>query len=271
MINNKFSVIFPVYKKVKFKTFFKSFESLLNQTLLPNEILVVLDGPVKGSIINYLNEKSKKFNSIKILNFPVNQGLGHALKIATKLCKYDYVARCDADDISSEERFQTQINFLSKNNNIDVLGSNVYEIENNKIVSKKNVKNLHAEIKKGFFLRNPINHSSVIFKKKKILDSGNYEDVKFFEDYFLWIKVLLNGGKFHNLSSYLVKMEVDNDFFKRRSGINYLKSYLFFLKKLSSRKLISTYYLIINYLLRFIIILMPIIVLKKIYKIFLRN
>jgi len=267
----KFTVILPVYKKVDFKTFCKSFDSLIKQTLIPNEIIVVLDGPVKGNIINYINEKKKFYKFLRLIIFPINKGLGPVLKIATKLSSYEYIVRCDADDISKPERFELQMKFLNKNKDIDVLGSNVYEIENNRIVSKKKVDHLHEKIIKKIYFRNPINHSSVIFKKKTILKSGNYEDVKYFEDYFLWMKVFAHNGKFHNLENYLVNMNIDDQFFKRRSGLDYSKFYFNFLIKLRSRNLISMTNFILNLMLRLIIILMPVFLVKRIYKNILRN
>ena len=50
--------------------------------------------------------------------------------------------------------------------------------------------NFHEKILKKIYLRNPINHSTVFFKKKTIMDAGNYEDVRFYEDYFFGLKCL---------------------------------------------------------------------------------
>ena len=161
----KFRAVLPIYKKVNYKLFCKSFDSLVHQKLKPDELIIIFDGPVKGNIKNYIYEKTKNNLHVKIVFFPINKGLGHVLKTATKLSKYDYIARCDADDISDLKRFKTQINFLKKNSKIDVLGSNIYEIEKNKIVSKKKVEKFNEKITKNIFFRNPINHSSVIFKK----------------------------------------------------------------------------------------------------------
>ena len=86
-------------------------------------------------------------------------------------------------------RFREQIQYMHKNKNIDVLGSNIVEIFNNKKIHL-NIYQKHFLIEKLSYLRNPINHSSVIFKKKIIIKAGNYIDMPFFEDYFLWMRVL---------------------------------------------------------------------------------
>ena len=267
----KFTVILPIYKKVEYKVFRKSFESLINQTLQPNEIIIIFDGPVKNNIKDYLIGKVKVYKWIKIINFSTNRGLGVVLKTAIKRSLYPYIARCDADDISTPNRFELQIKFLMKNKNIDVLGSNINEVSNYNLISKKKVHEFHQSICNNIFYRNPINHSSVIFKKKTILDSGNYENVQYFEDYFLWIKVFLKGGKFHNLQEYLVNMNVDNNFFKRRSGLNYLKFYYNFVKILKYRNIITWKIFLFNLMVRTSVILMPILIIKKMYKFFLRS
>ena len=55
----KFSVILPLYINVQLKTFQKSFQSILNQTLKPNEIILILDGPVKDEIKKFILKKKK--------------------------------------------------------------------------------------------------------------------------------------------------------------------------------------------------------------------
>ncbi len=271
MYKYKFSAVLPVYKKVSIKEFKNSFYSIINQILLPNELLILIDGPIKENVKNFIFKKKKKYKFIKLLIFSKNNGLGYVLNKAIKKCKYNYIARCDADDISEKSRFQLQMNFLKKNRNIDVLGSNVYEMKNNKIYSKKIMSQFHENIIRKIYFRNPINHSTVFFKKKTILKAGNYEDVRFYEDYFLWFKILKNNGVFHNLDLFLVKMKIDDNFFKRRSGLNYLEFYLFFLKKLASSNYINIFQVFFLFSIRLFLILMPLHLIKKIYRNFLRD
>tara|TARA_B100000029_G_C17567426_1_gene955519 strand:- start:745 stop:1581 length:837 start_codon:yes stop_codon:yes gene_type:complete len=267
----KFSAILPIYKKVDFKIFKKSLESIVNQSLLPNELLIIFDGPIKASIKIFLKKKIKKYKFIKIINFPTNNGLGYILQRAVKLCKYEYIARCDSDDISKLNRFKIQMDFLVKNKKIDVLGSNIIELEKNKFFSLKKVSKNDSQIKKIINFKNPINHSSVIFRKSTIMKCGNYENVNFFEDYYLWFKVYRSNGVFCNLENILVMMKVDDDFFRRRSGFKYYKMYFNFLKKLKINGYIGSSLFLINCILRFFIVLLPIKFMKKFYKTFLRK
>lgn len=266
----RFSVILPIYKKVDFKIFIKSFESILKQSLLPTELLIIYDGPINGSIRSFIDRKRKSYRFIKILNLPSNNGLGKALRLAVKKASYNYIMRCDADDISLKNRFKDQVTFMKKFREIDVLGSNIIEIYNKKKISIKKLPEKNNDLKKYSLFRNPINHSSVIFKKSKIISSGNYKDMPFFEDYYLWLRVLNSGGKFYNIQKNLVLMGVDDNYYDRRSGLKYFINYVNFLNKVRKDKIISYFIYIINFLFRFNIVYLPRNIIKKFYNLILR-
>ena len=267
----KFSVILPLYINVQLKTFQKSFQSILNQTLKPNEIILILDGPIKEEIKKFILKKKKTNKLIKILTFNKNHGLGYVLNKAVKECKYNIIARCDADDFSNKKRFQIQINFLKKNKNIDVLGSNVTEVKNSKIISKKFMVKEDYEIKKQLLFRNPINHSSVMFKKNKVLKSGNYQKVQYFEDYYMWFAMVKKNCTFRNLPAFLVSMSVDDDFYKRRSGLKYYRYYLIFILKIKKKFKINSLILLLNIIIRLPMIFLHNKIIKILYSTILRN
>lgn len=272
MTNNyKFSAILPIYKGVNFHTFKKPFESIINQTLKPNELLVIFDGPVKSNIRELIKEYQGKYNFIKIINFPSNRGLGYVLNRAVKLCKNKYIARCDADDISKKNRFKKQIEFLIKYPKVDVLGTNIIELFDNKFYSKKKMPYNHDDIIKKINFRNPINHSSIIFKKKKLVQSGNYKEMFYFEDYYMWFRMIKKGCYFKNMSDYLVYMNVDENFYSRRTGLKYFKYYFVFLKRLYKEKNINILIFFLCLLVRSPIIFINKNLIKYIYLRILRN
>ena len=69
----------------------------------------------------------------------------------------------------------------------------------------------------------------MLFKNR--LKAGNYKDVPFFEDYYLWVRMKTKGSIFGNLNKILVRADIDKNFYDRRSGISYLRKYKFFLSK----------------------------------------
>ncbi len=270
MIKKYFSVILPIYINDKYNIFKKSFNSILNQSLKPKEIIILLDGPVDIKIKNYLENKKKNKPLIKIFNFKKNRGLGYILNFGVKKCKYDYIARCDADDFSRKDRFEKQMKYLANNPKIDVLGTNIYEINKNKIISKKKMKLNHKDISKQIFFRNPINHSTVFFKKKKLIQSGNYKKMFYFEDYYMWFRMIKKGYYFNNMPDYLVSMNVDSNYFDRRTGLRYFGYYVTFLKMLYKKKMINFFTLFICFLIRAPIVIINTKILRLIYKKILR-
>lgn len=227
---SNFSVLLSVY--IKENPFFlkESLNSIINQSLVPNEIILVKDGPVTielNSVINFFIIQYPKL--FKIINLPENKGLGNALSVGVLECSYEIVARMDTDDICDKYRFEKQLKFLELNPDIDLVGSNIEEF--NRVPGDLNRFRIMPEkgnaIMKYSKYRNPVNHPSVMFRKSKVLAAGNYKsDILFFEDFSLFIRMLQNGSKFYNLQENLLHFRtgVGIDVIKRRSGWFYLKN-----------------------------------------------
>jgi len=164
----KFSLILPIHYDVNYKTFKKSFDSLMRQTLKPIEYVIVLDGPIKPIILSYINTFLIEKN-VKIIKNIKNIGLGKSLNKAILKCNYEIIIRADSDVIYDINRNKEFILFYKKNKNIDIFGSWMSEVDSsNKIYKKKTpVKNKAICFVMNF--RNPINHPTVMFKKKKII------------------------------------------------------------------------------------------------------
>lgn len=219
----QFSVLMSVYKNDNPNYLETAINSLLNQTLKPNQIVIMVDGPISAELDSILNRfKNNQLFNIYYRN--VNKGLGITLNDGLKKCKYDYVARMDADDESEIDRFEKQIAFLKKKPDVDCVGSNMIEYDEymNQIISQKIVPETNDEIRKYLKKRNPMNHPTVIYKKDKVLEVNSYENYPLFEDYYLWAKMIKNGSKFYNIQENLYKFRAGSSMIKRRGGISYL-------------------------------------------------
>jgi hypothetical protein len=118
----KFSVLMSVYGGDKPDYFKAAMDSILAQTAKPDEIVLVKDGPVGIEIDNIINEYKQKIgNCLKVIELTKNKGLGIALSEGIKNCGFDIVARMDADDTSSPDRFEKQLKFLKNNPDTDVV------------------------------------------------------------------------------------------------------------------------------------------------------
>jgi len=220
-----FSVLIPVYRKERPEYFKVSLESIVKQTFPPSEILVIKDGPLTVELNTVLNHFTDKYPSLfNVISLPEQIGLGKALNIGVLKCSYEIIARMDSDDICRPIRFEKQINFLRQHPEIDVIGSWIAEFKNNPlhIVSIRKVPIIHDEIFRFGKFRNPTNHMTVIFKRSAVMRAGNYLSFHLFEDYYLWVRMLMKGARFANIPENLVFVR-GGSMFDRRSGAEYLK------------------------------------------------
>jgi glycosyltransferase involved in cell wall biosynthesis len=273
----KFSVLISIYRNADPQHFKEALDSLFKQLLLPQEIVVVCDGPITIQLNLVLYEFQKLSKEYELLFFKViylekNQGLGLALNEGLKFCTHNIVARFDADDICVVDRFFIQYN-LFINSDLDVLGGLMKEFifcpDDYDYFILKPLS--HIKILKLSKYLNPICHPTVMFKKDAVLNSGSYKDMKFFEDYYLWIRMLRLGYKFANVNKVLVYFRVGNDMIDRRHGISYFKNELNFYKTSYSQSHINIFEFLIIILYKFILRILPRQIMKLLYKIIARK
>lgn len=225
--------------------------SIFRSTIVPDEFILVTDGPIDSELEKVVSSAVKKYPSIKRIPIENNVGLGNALRIGLNYCSHNLVARMDADDINLPDRFEQQIQVFNKNSKVTVCGMQIEEFGDNdtrRFIRK--VPLTSKDIKKYSKLRNPFNHVTIMFNKEKILKVGSYEQVPFFEDYFLWIKCLNANYKVLNLNIVGVKVRAGLDMTFRRKGIDYIKHEVYFFKKAMELKYINKYEFILALFLR---------------------
>lgn len=165
----------------------------------------------------------------------------------------------DTDDIAKPNRFEKQLKVFNNHPDIDIVSSWIDEFEGdtNHILSIRKLPEYHKEIYKFAKKRNPINHPAVMFRKSSVLAAGGYKHFPLFEDYYLWVRMLMNGAKFYNIQESLLYFRSSSDMFKRRGGINYALMELKFEQELLRIKFIDKSIFIKNILIRFISRLIP--------------
>lgn len=220
----EFSVLMSIYYKENPEYFDTALDSVVNQTLMPNEIVIVKDGALTEELDAVIEKYVSKYPLLfNIVALEKNVGLGEALRIGVLNCNNEIIARMDSDDICHQERFEKQIKFLTENPNIDLVGSWISEFETNpdEIISYRQLPTEHKEIYKFGQFRCPVNHVTVMYKKEAVLNAGNYQTFKNIEDYYLWARMLKNGAKFANIPECLVNVRAGNAMFKRRANLTY--------------------------------------------------
>ena len=173
----KFSVLMSVYKNDNFEYFSIALDSIINQTLVPNEIVIVIDGEIPETTEKVIEEKKKIYSNFNVVRLPENQGQSIALNEGLKNCTYNLVARMDADDISEFERFEKQINVFKEDNKVVVTSGYTLDISSNgDNYGIREVPLSFEEVKKYFKRRSPVNHGACMYKRDFILKVGGYTD-----------------------------------------------------------------------------------------------
>lgn len=270
----EFSVLMSIYKNADPCFLREAIDSVLHQTLAPAEIVIIVDGKVPGNIKAVLDEYKSKYNELfNIIQLEENIGLALALRHGVLNCKYDFIARMDQDDICREDRFEREISEFFEDDSISMVGSYVAEFYDdvNHMKSMRKVPLSFDEIKKFAKKRNPMNHMTVIFKKKDVLDCGNYRDFLENEDYHLWVRMIMKGNKTINIPEPLVYVRTGIDMYYRRGGIKYAKRDYLLEKEFYNMRFITLYEMIINIALRIPVRLIPNKLREFIYLKFLRK
>src|SRR5690625_6622735 len=105
--NVKYSVLMSVYIKENPAFLYESIKSMLVQTLKPDEIVIVKDGPLTKELEDIINSFENQSSELfSVINLPTNVGLGLALNEGVKACRNELIARMDTDDISLRNRDQ---------------------------------------------------------------------------------------------------------------------------------------------------------------------
>ena len=236
-----FSVAMSVYKNDNPSDFTTAVLSIYNQTCPPNEIVLVIDGPVPQIMYDTINTLKEKTEIMKIVVFAENRGHAAARQAGLENASNELVAIMDSDDIAEPNRFEVQLGLMSAHPEVTVVGSIIHEfigsLEN--IVGTRAVPENDEDIKKYLRSRCPMNLMTVMYRKSKVKEVGGFIDWYCEEDYYLWIRLALAGHKFYNYQKSLVNVRVGEEMYKRRGGKKYFQSEARLQKFMLDHKLIS--------------------------------
>ena len=226
-MNAQFSVLIPIYFKENRSNFDAALESLAGQTLKPSEVVIVKDGIVGKEIDKVIKQYFDKL-PLAIVELEKNSGLGVALQHGLLASKYGLIARMDSDDIARSDRFEKQLAYLNEHPEVDIVGSWISEFETNEneVCSVRKLPLQHNALYTFAKRRSPLNHMTVMFRKQPVLDAGNYLPFLWFEDYYLWARMMLKGSKFANIPEYLVHARAGKEMINKRHGLKYARNEL---------------------------------------------
>lgn len=195
------SVVLPVYNGEKYIA--SSIQSILNQSFRDFELIVLNDGSKDQSsaVIEAIKDPR-----LKLINQD-NIGLAATLNKGISLARGKYIARQDHDDLSDPSRFEKQLRLLEENPDMVVVGTGAQIIELETLSSRTLLHPQRPSDLKAFLcFDNPFVHTSLMYRKKEILECGGYSSDKNAqpEDYDLLSKVSRRYN-LTNLSEVLVQ------------------------------------------------------------------
>lgn len=223
-----FSVLMSVYARENPAFFSEALRSVVEQSLVPDEIVLVADGPLTPALEQVIQHwQARLQKGLKLVRLEKNVGTGIALRTGVENCSHEIVARMDSDDISRRDRFEKQVGFLMRHPEIDVVGTWIDEFETRTGTHSRRIRKLPASsdaIRRMSIHRSPVNHVTAVFRRSSVLKVGNYQDFKGMEDYHLWIRMLLQGSRFHNMQESLVDVRAGEEMYARRGGWDLFKN-----------------------------------------------
>lgn len=261
----RFSVLMTYYNNDSPIYLDQALKSLHDQEVVANEILLIQDGPVSDELKEVVNRWSEVLPIVTLRN-EKNVGLGRSLNYGLEMCQEEIIARMDADDICHKDRFKKQIEFLSSNKDVSVVGCSIAEFENDtaNVKSYRTLPDKPTDLYYFSKKRCPLNHPSVMFRRKDVLTVGGYGHYRNQQDYHLWVRMLNEGYKIANIKEPLLYMRVSNDLFTRRGGLNYFKMEYAIQKEFYEIGFLSMREFIRNISIRFVSRILP----NKVRKVF---
>lgn len=268
------SVLMSVYKNNEPQHVIESVESVINQTLPPKQIVMVVDGPVPDELRQTLEDLENKYDIYENIWLKENLGTGGALKDNWEKCKYEYIAKMDSDDISVPDRFEKEMKFLEEHPDVDVVGGLAQEFydEVGNWVGIKYAKETHEETVEFMKSRCMLINPTLIMKREIIEKAGGYQPWHYAEDWYLFIRMYLAGARFYNLQEVLLYVRLEKNTFSRRHGLKYYKSIKGLLKFMYKKKIIGFFRYTKEKIIRFIgHVLVPDKLMNGLYRKFLRR
>ena len=277
-----YSVLMSVYSREKAEYLRHAVNSMLNQTVLPKEFVLVCDGPLGPELTEVVEEfRNSRPDLFNIVTLPENRGLAGALNEGLKACTCEWIARMDSDDISLANRIEKQFK-LAQATGATLLSGTVAEFsgcqeadendsEDRALLSmitraeagglelpRRSLPLTDEEIRKFARKRNPMNHPAVLMRREAVEAVGGYRtDYPYFEDYDLWLRMLKNGVKAANEKDVILLMRAGEGLYDRRGGKEYKAYMKAFRKRMLKEKDCSRWDYFTSVVIRSVVAAMP--------------
>ena len=219
----KYSFLMSVYYKDNPEYLCESIESMLAQTVFPDEIIVVKDGPLTDELDLILDDYKSRWNKLfTIVPLKENKGLGLALNAGIEVSRNELIARMDSDDISEKDRCRLQLNEFDKDPTLDIVGTSTCAFigNPNDVISINHAPCTFDAIYQRGKRHAPFSHVTVMYRKSTLQKFGCYGSYRRAQDADLFGRMLFKGCNAKNIDIVLVKVRKDDLAVRKRSKIN---------------------------------------------------
>lgn len=182
------SVLMPVFN-TKEEYLRESIESILDQSF-ENFELIILDDGSKNNAKEVIKSYVEKDKRVKFFENEENKGVSYSRNKLIELANGKYIAWQDSDDISVENRLKYQHDYMERNPDITVLGSNIFLYPNPTIYYYPEKIEIYDLIK-GCSVAN----GSIMVRLSDIEGIKYKEHLQIGEDYDFWCQVAAKGLK----------------------------------------------------------------------------
>lgn len=236
-----YSVLMSVYKNDKAEFLNLAIASMVSQTVVPHDFVVVCDGPLTSELDDCLEGWQERLgDELIVMRLAINHGLGYALNAGLPACGCDVVARMDSDDISRPNRCEVLLAKMA-GENLDLVGGAIEEFD--RVPGDMDAVRMPPLSKKDIDIwlkrRNPFNHMSVLFDRHVVDQAGGYEPFPWMEDYWLWARMIAKGCRCANVPDVVVDVRTGEGMYARRSNMAYLRSQVRFFSELRKLGLVD--------------------------------
>ena len=264
----KYSVLLSLYYKEQPEYLREALESVFNQTLFSDDVVLVEDGKVGDALERVVREYEARYPQFHVVRFAQNRGLGAALNDGLKYCRHELVARMDTDDIAKPQRMEREVAYMSEHPETDVVSSWIEEFAGDvsNVVSVRKLPENSSELYAFGKMRSPLNHPTVMLRKEAVMKAGGYLSFHFLEDYYLWARMLVNGSRFYNIQESLLYFRTSPDMYNRRGGWKYAHNEILLLLKMHEIGYTSLAQTVVNICIRTPVRFVPNVVRNFIYR-----
>lgn len=221
-----YSVLMNVYALEKPEHFARALGSMTAQTLPPDEVTIVCDGPLTAELDAVLEQcEAEHPGLLNVVRFPEHQGIGICNNRGLEACRNDIVVRMDSDDISEPDRCEKELAEFAADPSLDIVSGYILEFEQDENQGfLRTVPTEREEVLRYARRRMPFSNVTIAYRRSLVLKCGGYRDLSRAEDYDMAARMLMAGANFKTLPELLVRVRVNADAFKRRKDWNHIRS-----------------------------------------------